>query len=476
MRLAAPLLALACCAPVASAAPRSLQYIPTPPAPPPAPPCACESCVQKDNAVEDCEGFGMNCSCFDGCACEDCVREGNSVAECESTGILCACDAGGGDLPGGDDACGDLTARTKAVTDECCDEPTEDCSSGRPSTCNTGCAAVLLPFFEQCSKELGPMGAGEYADVIALCHGGGRPWPPTWPAAPLPTFSISTGSCTASTTGACFRSPNYPNNYGGDEACTITVSGYGSARATAFATEANYDYVTIHGQTFFGTRSNLGPSGSGIPVATGDTISWKTDSSNMQSGFEICGNTLGCGENGAPNPTSSRCVCAPGIYGRVVPSPGGDAPLCDQGPFPASFTVDGCADGSENCGVYSVALASCTGTNCDDNSATTCGSAPVYQQAATGRVLLRLSRTSDGSATWRIASADALLDCFGIPYAHSASKPAPIGEGLLALPNDPSFGVWQESASSGWHDSDTLTVSPGGGFAPGSQEHPGVGH
>ena len=133
MRLAAPLLALACCAPVASAAPRSLQYIPSPPAPPPAPPCACESCVQKDNAVEDCESFGMDCSCFDGCACEDCVREGNSVAECESTGILCACDAGGGDLPGGDDACGDLTARTKAVTDECCDEPTEDCSSGRPS-------------------------------------------------------------------------------------------------------------------------------------------------------------------------------------------------------------------------------------------------------------------------------------------------------------------------------------------------------
>eukprot|EP01047_Picozoa_sp_COSAG01_P100930 COSAG01_NODE_30718_length_610_cov_3.438356_1_plen_163_part_10 len=35
-----------------------------------------------------------------------------------------------------------LSARTKAVSDECCNEPTEDCSSGAPAVCNAGCAAV----------------------------------------------------------------------------------------------------------------------------------------------------------------------------------------------------------------------------------------------------------------------------------------------------------------------------------------------
>jgi hypothetical protein len=32
-----------------------------------------------------------------------------------------------------------------AINAECCDEPTEDCSSGEPAVCNAGCAAVLVP-------------------------------------------------------------------------------------------------------------------------------------------------------------------------------------------------------------------------------------------------------------------------------------------------------------------------------------------
>ena len=39
----------------------------------------------------------------------------------------------------------DLASRAADVTAECCDEPTEDCSSGMPATCNAGCAAVLVP-------------------------------------------------------------------------------------------------------------------------------------------------------------------------------------------------------------------------------------------------------------------------------------------------------------------------------------------
>ena len=51
--------------------------------------------------------------------------------------------------------CADLQARTQALNEECCNEPGEDCSSGRPATCNLGCAHVLLPFFDDCSGALG---------------------------------------------------------------------------------------------------------------------------------------------------------------------------------------------------------------------------------------------------------------------------------------------------------------------------------
>ena len=62
------------------------------------------------------------------------------------------------------DPCPDLQARTQAVNVECCDEPEEDCSSGRPTTCNIGCARVLLPFFDECGEALGP-GAAQFDDV-----------------------------------------------------------------------------------------------------------------------------------------------------------------------------------------------------------------------------------------------------------------------------------------------------------------------
>eukprot|EP01052_Picozoa_sp_SAG31_P059215 SAG31_NODE_18541_length_632_cov_1.362101_1_plen_170_part_10 len=56
------------------------------------------------------------------------------------------------------------------VNDECCDEPTEDCTSGRPSTCNLGCAHVLLPFFDDCASTLGTAATALFDDVVALCR------------------------------------------------------------------------------------------------------------------------------------------------------------------------------------------------------------------------------------------------------------------------------------------------------------------
>ena len=59
----------------------------------------------------------------------------------------------------------DLADRADAVARECCDEPTEDCSSGEPASCNPRCAAVLVPYYLDCREALrAEPGAG---DVLA---------------------------------------------------------------------------------------------------------------------------------------------------------------------------------------------------------------------------------------------------------------------------------------------------------------------
>ena len=99
--------------------------------------CACEHCVSKDNTVSDCESFGIDCACYSG--------------------------AGGG---GGAGTCDDLADRTAAVNDECCDEATEDCSSGTPASCNAGCAELMLPFRDACLEELTQNNGRKAADQM----------------------------------------------------------------------------------------------------------------------------------------------------------------------------------------------------------------------------------------------------------------------------------------------------------------------
>ena len=100
----------------------------------------------------------------DGCGCAQCVQKGNTVADCESFGLDCGCYADDGG------ACGGFVDRTRALNDECCDEASEDCSSGRPATCNLGCARVLLPYFDECAAQLGEDGARPFNDVVVKCQ------------------------------------------------------------------------------------------------------------------------------------------------------------------------------------------------------------------------------------------------------------------------------------------------------------------
>ncbi len=71
---------------------------------------------------------------------------------------------------GGDgEACSNLSARANEVTEECCDEPGEDCTGGMPHTCNNGCAAVFLPFWEDCRSALGTL-SHDFEAVASLCE------------------------------------------------------------------------------------------------------------------------------------------------------------------------------------------------------------------------------------------------------------------------------------------------------------------
>eukprot|EP01047_Picozoa_sp_COSAG01_P043737 COSAG01_NODE_3904_length_5560_cov_7.746383_1_plen_950_part_00 len=69
-----------------------------------------------------------------------------------------------------------------AVTAECCDQPTEDCTGGYPSMCNRGCASVLLPVRDACDPWLRTMPSlsvlqNSLNSAAALCRhssGGGH--------------------------------------------------------------------------------------------------------------------------------------------------------------------------------------------------------------------------------------------------------------------------------------------------------------
>ena len=49
----------------------------------------------------------------------------------------------------------DFVKISNDINAECCDEKTESCGGGVPSSCNPGCAAVLVPAYAACTAEGG---------------------------------------------------------------------------------------------------------------------------------------------------------------------------------------------------------------------------------------------------------------------------------------------------------------------------------
>ena len=91
------------------------------------------------------------------------------------------------------------------------------------------------------------------------------------------------GSCAASADG-CFTSPNYPSNYGNGEFCTIVVGTDVSLVVQSFATETDFDVLTVDGVGYSGSGLGL----EGLVVRAGDIITWSSDGLVYHEGWQIC--------------------------------------------------------------------------------------------------------------------------------------------------------------------------------------------
>ena len=94
----------------------------------------------NDNSVIDCEAFGLDCSCYNPFG-----GDPDHAGKCE------------------------LADRADALNIECCGQLGQDCSSGTPNSCNRGCAAVVLPFWEDCEQALGPA-ASLFNQLLVDCR------------------------------------------------------------------------------------------------------------------------------------------------------------------------------------------------------------------------------------------------------------------------------------------------------------------
>ena len=95
---------------------------------------------------------------------------------------------------------------------------------------------------------------------------------------------MNEGPCATITDGTCFTSPGWPSNYGNSESCAIVVGADASLVVQSFATEANYDELTVNGVQYSGSGVGL----NGLVVRAGDVITWRSDYGVTAAGFSIC--------------------------------------------------------------------------------------------------------------------------------------------------------------------------------------------
>jgi hypothetical protein len=123
---------------------------------------------------------------------------------------------------------------------------------------------------------------------------------------PGSVFQVTQGPC--ATDGNCFTSANYPSNYGNFELCTIVVDTNETLWVQSFATEEDYDVLTVDGVDYSGSGDGL----DGLVVRAGDIITWCSDSNVNFAGFSVCsGGTCPARHtfSASSHPVRSCCVC-----------------------------------------------------------------------------------------------------------------------------------------------------------------------
>jgi len=122
--------------------------------------------------------------------------------------------------------------------------------------------------------------------------------------------------------GNCTMSPNYPRSYSNGQSCDIEIKQTGVLVTESFHTESCCDHLQVGGKSYEGS---LGPRN--VFVAPGQRIAWRSDYSNVETGWKLCLHTLPP-ENVEPippqNSPSVGLTCKLGCdHVRMVGSPSG---------------------------------------------------------------------------------------------------------------------------------------------------------
>ena len=188
------------------------------------------------------------------------------------------------------------------------------------------------------------------------------PSPPPLPSPPpasrvsttTPLWSIISGAsyCELSNGGTCVT--DGPGNYGNSEDCTVQAEVAMTVSITHLDTESLvYDYLTI-GNFKYGGKS---PISSTFSFAAGAQFSWQSDSSEVLTGWEVCGTPT---EQSTGTPTgqstgtpTEQSTGTP--TGQSTSSPGTcrhTQTLCDSGCCRATESCCGswCCGPTESCG------------------------------------------------------------------------------------------------------------------------------
>ncbi|CAK0883555.1 unnamed protein product [Prorocentrum cordatum] len=174
------------------------------------------------------------------------------------------------------------------VTDACQGD------SGGPLVCASGGASYVLhgatSWGYGCADQRYPgiwsrvSYVRDWIDELMGVTGAPTPSTPAPPPTPSPShmWADIVGECTLD--GACVQSENYPQPYGNNQKCTITIDVSNAAPIVveSFDVESYFDYLTVDGGARY--TGSSGPSG----VTLAESVLWSSDFSVTRSGWRFC--------------------------------------------------------------------------------------------------------------------------------------------------------------------------------------------